>query len=70
MKELVDCATLAGASPLPQKFWWLDVGGHTLGWLQKVWLKMFSEKCTRISPLTAYTFLLYQLKFLKNQPFP
>lgn len=61
MKALVGSAALAGANAQPQKFEWLGVGGHTLGWLQKVWLKMFYEKCMRISPLTAYTFLLCQL---------
>lgn len=70
MKELVGCAALAGANSQPQKFEWLGVGGHTLGWLQKDGLKMFSEM--RISPLTAYIYisaLPTNLNLLENQTF-
>jgi len=58
-KALVGCAALAAGNALPQKFEWLAVGGHTLGWLQKVWLKMLSGKCMRISPLRVYTYVLF-----------
>lgn len=54
----VGCAALLGTNARPQKLGWLVVGGQVLGWLQKIWLKLFCEKCMGASLLTVCTYVL------------